>query len=340
MATRIIHDGPAELTDVLTQARSLLRLGDEVGGYVTIGVFDGVHRGHQQLITRMVEAAHSARSVAIVLVVVPHPARTLGYEPPLLLTTVEECVGLLATLGPDAVIALPFTPATARVQATDFVEMLVHRLNLVALWGGPDLALGHQREGDISFLRRLGAERGFVVHVVEPLVWRGALVSSSRVRAALQAGDVSQAMGCLGCPYRLACVVTPSPPESYWCCPPQGRLVPANGIYTCCAHTEHLGVHPAAVRIVTQPIPAGRKEPVIEVRLPDINTDLRDQVLALDFTEHLSDRGTFPDLNTAMMQRCRGMARTQDASVSQDSFRRKSETGSYLAGEPLLMCTG
>lgn len=326
MATCVIHGGPAELTDVLAQARSLLPLGDGVGGYVTIGVFDGVHRGHQQLIARMVEAARSTHNIAIVLVVVPHPAMTLDYEPPLLLTTVEERVELLAALGPDAVVALPFTPATARVQATDFVEMLIHHLNLVALWGGPDLALGHQREGNISFLRRLGARRGFAVRVVEPLVWKGVLVSSNRVRAALRSGDIAQAIGCLGRPYRLAGMVTPSPPESYYCFSSPGRLIPASGIYACCAYTEHLGVHPATVNIKTQPTLVGertlssRQEPVIEVHLPDFDADLRGQMLSLDFVARLRDQCAFPILNASATQDCEDMARMRDALVRRGSF--------------------
>ena len=294
---------------------------------MTIGVFDGVHRGHQQLITKVVEADHSAHSVAIALIVVPHPATTLGYKPPLLLATVEERVELLAALGPDAVIALPFTPATARVQATDFIEMLIHHLNLVALWGGPDLALGHQREGNISFLRRLGAGRGFAVRVVEPLVWKGALVSSSRVRAALQAGNISQATGYLGRPYRLAGIVTPSSPESYYCFSSPGRLIPASGIYACCAYTEHLGVHVAMVNITTQLIPpgeeilSGRQEPVIEAHLPDLDADLRGQMLGLDFTARLRDQCTFPILNAAVTQDCEDMASMRDALVRRDSSR-------------------
>lgn len=144
MAMRVVPDSSVEFINVLAQARSLLAFREGVGGYVTIGVFDGVHRGHQRLVTEMVEAAHSTHSAAIVLIVSPHPAITMGYEPPPLLTTVEERAELLAALGPDALIRLPFTPVTARVRAADFVETLTYHLNLTALWGGPDLVLGHR----------------------------------------------------------------------------------------------------------------------------------------------------------------------------------------------------
>jgi len=278
---------------------------DGAGGYVTIGVFDGVHRGHRQLITDMVEAAHSTDNIAIALTFDPHPATTLGREPPPLLTTVEERAGLLAALELDALVVLPFTPAIAHTSAVDFVVSLVHHLNLTELWGGPDLAFGHRREGDISFLQRLGAERGFTVHVVEPLRWEGALVSSSRVRAALRAGDIPQATGCLGRPYRLTGIVTPpsSPlPEgdtpTLDISPTPGRLIPAAGEYACLAHTEHLGTHPAVISILTRSTAAGRT-PAITARLLDRSADIYGQTLALDFIARLRDERAPADIAQA-----------------------------------------
>jgi len=276
--------------------------------YVTVGVFDGVHRGHQQLITGMVEAAHTTHNVAIVLTFDPHPATTLGYEPPPLLTTVEERAELLATLGLDVLLVLPFTPATARTPATDFVEALIHHLHLVELWGGPDFALGHRRKGDISFLRHLGAERGFTVCLVEPLAWEGTLVSSSRVRAALQAGDISQATDCLGRPYQLAGVVVhgrglgrnigvPTATLS----PPPKRLIPASGVYVCLAHTENRGTHPAVINVGASPTFGGHTL-AVEAHLLDFDADLYGQVLALDFIAHLRDERAFPTVSALVAQ--------------------------------------
>jgi len=299
-------------------------------GYVTIGVLDGIHRGHQRLITRMVEAAHSTNGVAVALTFDPHPATVLGHEPLLLLTTVGDRAELLAALRLDVLVVLPFTPATARTTATDFVEALVRHLRLTELWAGLDFALGHRREGDIPFLRRLGAERGFTVRVVEPLVWEGALVSSSRVRAALKAGDIPQATGCLGRPYRLAGVVTTTPifPPlegglgGVGAPPPEGgvrvstanvspspeRLIPAGGVYACLAHTERLGIRPAVVNVGTRPTPPSPRKwerdetLVVEAHLLDFDGDLCDQVLALDFIARLRDERAFPNLKTLAEQ--------------------------------------
>ncbi len=302
---RIVHDGLIEpqaegpgrgLAEVLAQARPTSP------AHVTIGVFDGVHRGHQRLITCMVRAARSARQAAIAMTFDPHPVATLGHAPPPLLTTMEERAELLAALGLDIMIVLPFTPATARTPATDFVEALMHHLNLTALWGGPDFTIGHRREGNVSFLRRLGAERGFTVHTVEPLAWGGALVSSSRVRAALQVGDIPQAIGCLGRPYRLSGIVAPPQPHppgragrtlegrAFDLCPPPERLIPACGVYAGIAHTGHLGARPAVINISPSPTAGGdldRPRPAVEVRLFDLDADLYGQVLALDFTARL-----------------------------------------------------
>lgn len=318
---RVARDGSAEpqdeasgreLAKVLAQTRPLFPL--EAGGYVTIGVFDGVHRGHQQLITRMAEAAHLTGNVAVAITFDPHPATMLGadnehpFDPPPLLTTVEQRAELLAALGLDVVLVLPFTLATAHTPATDFIETLMHHLHLTELWGGPDFTLGYRREGNISFLRRLGAEQGFAVRVVEPMEWEGALVSSSRVRAALRAGDVLQATGCLGRPYRLAGVVVRGDGRGHSIgvptaniSPPPERLIPANGIYACLAHTEHLGTHPAVINIGTRPTFPGHAL-AVEAHLLDFDADLYDQVLALDFIARLRDERTFPTVNALVEQ--------------------------------------
>jgi riboflavin kinase/FMN adenylyltransferase len=290
MAMRIVHD--------LAQARPASR------SYVTIGVFDGVHRGHQRLITDMVEAARSGHGSAVAITFDPHPATTLGYEPPLLLTTVEERAELLAALGLDVLVILPFTSATARTRAADFVETLTHHLCLIELWGGPGFGLGYQREGDVPFLRHLGAERGFAVRVVEPLVWAGELVSSSRVRAALEAGDIPEATGCLGRPYRLTGLVVRGDGRGHNIgvptanlSPLPGRLIPAGGTYACLAHTEHLGRRPAVVNVGTRPTFTGSPHGqalVVEAHLLDFDADLYGQALALDFVARLRDERTFP----------------------------------------------
>ncbi len=276
---------------------------------VTVGVFDGVHRGHRRLITEMVEAAHSTDNAAIALTFDPHPAAILGDEPPLLLTAMEERVELLAALGLDALVVLPFTAATARIPAADFAEGLIHHLRLAELWIGPDFAFGYRRKGDIPFLRRLGAERGFSVRVVESLMWNGKAVRSSRVRDALKAGDVSEATGCLGRPYRLAGVVVQGRGVGHSIGAPTAnlsslpdRLIPANGVYACTAHTKWLETpYPAVVNVGVRPTFGGNTL-VIEAHLLDFDGDFRGRALALNFIARLREERTFPTLDALIAQ--------------------------------------
>jgi riboflavin kinase/FMN adenylyltransferase len=156
------------------------------------------------------------------------------------------------------------------------------------------------------------------VRVVEPLMWAGAPVSSSRVRDALQAGDVDQATGCLGRPYRLmgpvvhgdgrgGCLGVPTANLSL----SPGRLVPADGIYACLAHTERRGTHPAAVNVGTRPTFDGHGV-TVEAHLIDFEADLYGQTMALDFVARLRDEVAFPDVDALMAQMQKDIAQARD----------------------------
>jgi riboflavin kinase/FMN adenylyltransferase len=313
-----VHGRTAGFTQTLAQASLLSSLREGAGSHVTVGVLDGVHRGHQQLIVGMVEGARAAGDIAIALAFDPHPATALGYEPPLLLTTLEERAELLAAVGLDVLIVLPFTQALARTSAAEFVEALLRYLRLAELWGGPDFALGYRREGNVPFMRRLGAKRGFAVRVVEPLMWDGAPISSSRVRDALQAGDIDQATGCLGRPYRLTGVVVHGDgrgaglgvPTANLSLPPE-RLIPASGIYACLARTERMGTHPAAVNIGTRPTFDGH-DVIVEAYLIDFRADLYAQTLALDFFARLRDEVSFPNVDALLAQMQKDIAQVRN----------------------------
>jgi riboflavin kinase/FMN adenylyltransferase len=260
----------------------------------------------------MSETAHADGDAAIAITFDPHPAETLGFEPPPLLTTVKRRIALLAELGLDALVVLPFTPVIARTPAIDFVETLIHHLHLAQLWGGSDFVIGYEREGDVAFLRDLGTKRDFTVRVVDPLIWQGAPVSSSRVRSALTEGDIPQASGCLGRPYRLAGTVVPGDGRGHTIgiptaniSPPPGRLIPATGIYACRAVSENLGTHLAVVNIGTRPTftdAADKPLVTIEAHLLDFEADLYGQTLALDFVARLRDEYAFPNAGALVAQ--------------------------------------
>src|SRR5512137_1371197 len=170
---------------------------------LTIGAFDGVHLGHQQLIRSVVESARASNRRAALVTFFPSPSIVLGRATPFYLTSNEEKLAELERLGLDVVVIIEFTPETAQIRAAQFVNLLAENLRMREMWIGHDFALGYKREGNAAFLHAMGAERGYAVHVVEPLMLENKPVSSSRVREALRAGDVRQANACLGRPFQL-----------------------------------------------------------------------------------------------------------------------------------------
>ena len=155
---------------------------------VTIGSFDGVHRGHQALIKQVRASALQARRAAVVITFFPHPSIVLGRAQPYYLTAPEEKLVQMNQSGVDLLVELPFTAETTHMRAADFVEQLIKQLRMRELWIGHDFALGYQREGNAEFLTKLGQARGFTVHTVDPLTNDGEIISSSNIRAALRAG--------------------------------------------------------------------------------------------------------------------------------------------------------
>lgn len=267
---------------------------------VTVGVFDGVHVGHQRIIGDMVAHAHAQAELAIVYTFDPHPAVAMDRQPPRLLTTLEERARLMAAMGVDILAVPPFTAATARTSAAEFIDRLVQRLRLAQLWAGPDFGLGHRREGDIEYVRKLGRERGFSVRVVAPVQCEGAPVSSSRIRAALADQDVALANACLGRPYRISGEFRTSAGKGWpderlvgALCVPSRRLVPAAGAYACLGHDCRGDGLPCVtyVRVFDE---AAGAQPGVEVHLLGPAGEPPPTELALDFVAALAD-GTHPD---------------------------------------------
>ncbi len=171
---------------------------------VTIGKFDGVHRGHQFLMGRLRRAAEERGYASVVVTFHPHPATVLRPGTKVAyLTSLEERIALLRAGGVDSVVPLTFTSELAQLAAADFVGLLRDELNMRLLVVGPDFALGRGREGTVDFLRALGPERGFEVEVIDQLEDDGAPVRSSAVRAALAEGDMRELARLLGRPFSL-----------------------------------------------------------------------------------------------------------------------------------------
>lgn len=277
---------------------------DEVhlrAAHLAVGSFDGVHRGHQRLIEAMVRLAHASGGPAVVLTFHPHPSVVLGRRPaPSYLSTPEERVQYLVDLGVDTVVLQPFNLEFSRVPAAEFMHRLVRHIGLRSLWAGPDFALGHNREGNLAFLREYGEHAGFQVHTVAPMEYGAEVISSTRIRKYLTQGDVVSAAACLGRPYRLTGVVTQGahrgaglgiPTANLEV--PEERALPARGVYATWAWVEGQR-HAAVTNLGVRPTFEETTRVVIEAHLLDFRSDLYGREVRLDFVARVRDELKFP----------------------------------------------
>ncbi len=206
---------------------------------VTIGNFDGVHRGHRTVIDQVIARARavSARSIAITFD--PHPLRILKPNIEVrLITPLPQKLELLAATGLDATLVLPFTPDFAATTAREFATQVLHdALHAVEVHEGETFHFGHGAEGDVTSLTDLGRELGFTVRAYHPEDFRGSPVSSTRVREQIAAGNMAQTRALLGRPFAIRS--TPAAGRGYgtrYAVPtinlaPYRDLLPANGVY-------------------------------------------------------------------------------------------------------------
>jgi len=193
-----------DLTEILNFALHTPHLAPKSQRAVTIGVFDGVHMGHRALIGQLLSEARNRSLTATVVTFANHPQSVLSPPSPPLLTTVEERLELLAELGVDETVVLPFTLELSRLTAEQFCrEILVSKLACKLLVVGDDFALGYRREGTVAKLKELGEQLGFEVIIVSPVTSGGTRVSSSEIRQLLLQGEVERACELLGKPYRI-----------------------------------------------------------------------------------------------------------------------------------------
>lgn len=184
--------------------RSLVHPVSSGASICTVGAFDGVHLGHQQLIHAVVNQAHAQRAQSVVVTFYPHPRVFLGRAPALYLTTPEEKADQMRALGVDALVIFPFDERTQQISAAEFIQNMIDGLRMVSLWIGPDFALGRQREGNAQYLAELGRARGFEVNVLPPVNVGPERISSTRIRQSLARGDLRDVNLCLGRPFRVS----------------------------------------------------------------------------------------------------------------------------------------
>lgn len=276
---------------------------------VSIGMFDGVHTGHQALVDRLVAEAHASNRTSVVLTFFPHPDVVLkGVTGRYYLTSSETRAQLLLDRGVDLVITHAFDESVSQIRAADFVGELCDHLKMAALWVGPDFALGYKREGDVPFLRKMGLARGYTVETVD--LWLsdgGEVISSTRIREALRAGDMERANRWLGRPYRVRGEVEggdqrgrtigfPTANVHVW----DQKLLPANGVYACWAIVNGER-HMAVTNVGIQPT-FERSLMKVEAHILDFRQDLYDQQLELEFIQRLRPEQRFDGVDALIAQ--------------------------------------
>ncbi len=279
------------------------------GSWLTIGVFDGVHRGHQEIIRQLTAGAHQSGAPAVLLTFSPHPAKVLaGREIPCL-TTPEERAEILFSLGVDAVITMQFTRQLAERTAEDFMAELKTRLGLRKLLIGYDFALGRGRAGDYHRLSQIGRELDYDVEAIEAVRFSDEVISSTFIRQTIADGAVRLAAAKLGRYYSVQGPVIPGDGRGRTIGihtanveTPTEKALPANGVYATWAWVEGQN-HPSVTNIGLRPtFTGGEATPRVEAHLLDYSGNLYGKTLKLEFVERLRGEQKFPSVEALIAQ--------------------------------------
>jgi riboflavin kinase / FMN adenylyltransferase len=296
--------GPADVPD------------DWGSSVVTIGEFDGVHRGHQRIVERARQAAAELGLPVAVVTFDPHPDEVVrpGSHPPLL-GTARRRSELLAGLGVDAVCVIPFTLEFSRLGPDEFVRaVLVDKLHTALVVVGENFRFGHKAAGDVALLAELGEKYDFSAEGVPLLAENGATISSSGIRSRLAAGDVAGAAHDLGRPHRVEGVVVRGHQRGRALGFPTANLeslphtaVPADGVYAgWLVQLDSDGAEqerwPAAISVGTNPTFDGRERTVEAHALDRDDLDLYGAHVAVDFTQRLRPTVRFESVDELVAQ--------------------------------------
>ncbi|MBP9591769.1 MAG: bifunctional riboflavin kinase/FAD synthetase [Steroidobacteraceae bacterium] len=290
------------------------------GCVATIGNFDGVHRGHQHMITAVRAAAIRVGLPAAVITFEPTPREFFeGDAAPARLTRLREKLEALASYGVDRVLVLRFERRVQAMGATEFVErLLVDGLGVRHMVVGHDFHFARRREGNLALLQEAGTRHGFTVEEVGRYMDEGERVSSSLVRDALGRGDLERARKLLGRPYRMAGRVRRGAQLGRTLGFPTANLalhrkvVPLWGVFAVRVSGAGLADHPAVVSLGTRPTINGT-EPLLEVHVFDFDGDLYGRYLDVDFILRLRDERRFETIDALVAQMHRDAAAARAA---------------------------
>ncbi len=316
------------------------RLEKELSGYtsskpaiVSIGIFDGVHIGHQRLIERLVAEARTRSASSVVVTFWPHPlAIVLPKMAPPHVDELDDRVARLKSLGVDMVVVLTFTREVAALGAAKFVNLLREKFKMKGLIIGPDFALGKEREGSVYRLRELGQQSDFTVEVIPPVVLNGKVVSSTAIRQALAEGNVREASAMLGRPFKMSCEVVSGDGRGRELGFPTANLayaeqaLPGNGVYATIADIAER-TWPSVTNVGVRPTFDGGRR-LVEVHIIGFSGDLYGKTVTVEFIERIRDEKRFGSVAELKKQMTKDVARAM-AILKKYSSTDKGRTNGY-----------
>jgi riboflavin kinase/FMN adenylyltransferase len=294
------------------------------GAVVTVGTFDGVHRGHRAVVEEIMRRARARGLASLVVTFEPHPLEVVNpAAAPRLLTLPDEKRALLETTGVDRIAVVPFTKALSQLEPDAFVrEILLQRFAMRELVLGFDHGFGRGRSGDVELLRRLGTSDGFAVDVVEPVLDGGQPISSTLIRTAVAHGNLDAAGRWLGRGYAIRGVVergagrgqTIGIPTANLAAPDPRKLLPPDGVYAVRVtwREQRFG---GMMNQGSRPT-FGLEARVLEVHLFEFSGDLYGETVTVEWVRRLRDVQAFPNREALVAQ----LGRDRDAAL--ESLRR------------------
>lgn len=276
--------------------------------FVTLGNFDGVHRGHQRMLTQLVDQAKAQGKTSMVIVFEPQPQEFFSKTPPARLTTFEEKCAIFEELGVDCVFPLVFDEEMAALSAEDFVKnILVDTLHIGHILVGDDFRFGRERQGDLALLQQLGTQYGFTSEGLGSIIDGSERISSTAIRAALKEGDFEHANRLLGRPYSMRGVVQQGDQRGRLLgfptanIDPNRRVLPLSGVFAVKVHglgaTSVFGM----ANLGTRPTVDGLKT-LLEVNLFDFDRTIYGQPIEVEFCHKIRNEQRFESLDALKAQ--------------------------------------
>lgn len=276
---------------------------------LTIGNFDGVHLGHQALLNELRAAAQARCLQTAVVIFEPHPREffTPQQAPPRL-TSLREKLELFAALGIDRVQVCRFNASFAKMSAVEFINALHVKLSAQFVLIGDDFRFGSGRTGDFALIEKIGTQLGFAVHAVRSVKHDGVRISSTAIRAALQAGQMREAQRYLGRHYSISGRVVHGDGMGKKLGFPTANIQlkhnrpPLSGIFVVQVHAEGLGVLQGVASLGVRPTVKHDDKPVLEVHLFEFSQQIYGKHLRVEFFQKLRDEEKYPDVATLTRQ--------------------------------------